>query len=154
MTFEPNPLNWSPSLRSLAALITVLGAIWALGESVTRAIYHFAEVQTTIVSQVRGVQVQLSETKGAIADANAQRDKSLIGLKGEIIPRIDKLEGAVHDAEREASAAKQRADDLKEQIGDLKGIAQQSLSHVRSLDDDIKATRRAVEPKIDRPAVP
>lgn len=147
MTFEPNPLHWSPSLRSLAALITVLGAIWALGESVTRAIYHFAEVQTTIVSQVRGVQVQIDETKSSLVEAGIQRDKAVAAIKTEIVPRIEKIEDAVHDAEREAAAAKQRADDIKEDLGALKAIAQQSLSVAKSHDEDIKATRKAVAPK-------
>lgn len=144
---ELNPLRWSPNMKTVTGLLALVGSIWGAAVPGVQAIYHLAEVQTTVLAKIQGVQVQLSETKAALVDENVQRDKSLGALKTEIVPRIVKLEDTVSETKADAAAAKQRADDLKEQIGDLKNLARQSLDVAKSHDEDIRATRQAVAPK-------
>lgn len=151
MALEPNPFKWSQNLKTLTQgvvlITTIIGSAWGAASYIGGKIYAFAEVQTTIVQQLHGVESQLTEAKNSIAAENRARDASLNGLKGDLAPRIDRLEGAVHDAQTEAAAAKQRVTDMTSDLADLKDLAHQNLRLSASHDDDIKATRRAVAPK-------
>lgn len=147
MSLDPNPFRWSANVKTMGGLLALVGSIWGSADYIGGKIYHFAEIQTAMLAKINGVQTQLSEAKAALADENVQRDRSLGALKGEVVPRIEKLETSVSEARADTAAAKQRADDLKEQIGDIKNIALQSLGIARSHDADIRATRRAVAPK-------
>lgn len=151
MTLEPNPFKWSQNLKTLTQgvvlISTIIGSAWGAASYIGGTIYHFAEVQTTIIQQIKGVQVQLSDAKSAVADSNTQRERALNSLEGKIVPRVDKLEDAIQDAKTEAAAAKQRVDDMKEALIEIKSLTRQSLDKAASHDDDIKATRNAVAPK-------
>lgn len=155
MSVEPNPFKWSVNLKTLVGLLAVIGSIWGGAKLGTDAIYHFAEVQTNIMNQLVGLKGQLVDQKAEMANQGAHNEHSLDVLENKITPRIDKLEIAVHSAESEASAAKARADDMKEDLHELKDIATRTFDVTQSNNADIKATRRAVAPKPgDHPAIP
>ena len=147
----PNPFNWSSNVKSLSAvvtlIVTILGSAWGATNYIGGKIYDFAAIQTRIVQQLNTMAAQILDTKSAITAEDTKREKGFEGIKSELNPRIDHLETAVHSAETEASAAKQRADDMKEQINRLTDLAQRTLNITSSHDADIKATRRAVAPK-------
>jgi hypothetical protein len=135
-----NPINWSSDAKALAQLavlvITIIGSVGGLG-------IYLGDIK----GEINAVQYELVDEKSALKESNEQRQSSLNNLKGEVIPRIDNLERAVHAAETEASAAKQRSDDMKEDLKQLKDLAVRNLNVTESHDADIKATREAVAPK-------
>jgi peptidoglycan hydrolase CwlO-like protein len=147
MRVDPNPFNWSADIKALAQLIMLIGTIsgWAiyLGDKV----YQFAEAQTHMIEQIKTVHAQIVEQKAEIQDTNRQREVSIAELRGNLDPRIAALEQAVHTAETEAAAAKMRADDMKEDLKQLKDLAVRNLNVTESHGADIKATREAVAPK-------
>jgi hypothetical protein len=151
-----NPLGWSQNAKALSQLITVIltiiGSATGGAAYIGGKIYAFAEIQTTIVQQLRGVQGQIGEAKAALEAQNGERDRALAVLKAEVVPRIADLERAVTTAQSNAAATKQLVDDMKGDLGDLKDLARQNLRISASHDDDIKATRRAVAPKGIDPA--
>src|SRR5271156_3320773 len=100
MKLDPNPSHWSQDVKTLGHLITIVitiigsiaGGAWYLGGE----IYKFAETQTMMVQQLRAVQGQVVEAKMAAHDEGETRERSITSLRGDILPRIDRLEGAVH----------------------------------------------------------
>lgn len=157
MKLDPNPSHWSPDVKTLGHLVTIIitivgsvgGGAWYLG----REIYVFAEAQTRMVQQLKTVQGQVVEAKLAAHDEGETREKSITGLRSDIMPRIDRLEGAVQKAETEAAAVRTRADDMKEDLRRILDVAQRNLNVTESHGADIRATRDAVSPR-DGPAPP
>lgn len=143
-----NPIRWSADMKAISQLITlvitIIGSVGSLAAYLGSEIYKFAVAQTMMVQELRVVQNQLSDEKTAIIDENKQRTVSLTGLKTELVPRIQILENAINKAEQDASAARQRADDMKEDLRNLKDLATRNLSVTESHDADIRATRKAV----------
>jgi len=148
MTMDPNPAHWSPDIKALSQLVTlvvtILGSVGGGAVYIGDKIYNFAEAQTELIEQVKNMQGQLVEQKSSIQDENRQRTISLDGLKGDLTPRIDKLETAVHTAENEAAAAHERADDMKKLLDRIEDLAIRNLEVSKSHDADIKATAKAV----------
>jgi len=155
-SFDPNPTHWSPDLKAVSQLVTLIitivgsvgGGSFYLGEK----IYDFAEAQTLLIQQVHEMQGQLVEQRSQIQDENLQRSHSLADLKGDIVPRIAKLEEAIHVAEVEAAAARQHAEDMKETLRRLEDYASKNLAVTESHDADIKATAKAVGAEDGTPA--
>ena len=146
-----NPKNWSADMKALGQLIilviSIVGSVGGFGIYVGSGIYKLAEIQTLTMFQLRTLQTQMVEAQGALVESNKQREVSINGLKLELSPRIDTLETAIHIAETEASAAKQRADDMKEDLRRILALTEKNLNVNESHTDDIKATREAVAPK-------
>ena len=122
---SPNPLRWSPDLKSLSSLITLVGAIvsstvggaWWIGGK----IYDFSKSQTVIIQHIKSIE-------------------------DGVVPRVVKLESDIIETKTNAAAAKQRVDDMAENLKELKSLAQQNLTVSQSHSVDIKATRQAVAP--------
>ena len=157
MKLDPNPAHWSSDAKTLSHLITLVitivgsigGGAWYLGGK----IYEFAETQTMMAQQLKDVQGQVIEAKAAAHAEGDMREKSITGLRTDMLPRIDRLEAAVQKAETEASAVRARSDDMKEDLRRILDVAQRNLNVTESHGADIKATRDAVAPK-DPPAPP
>lgn len=146
MKIDPNPLHWSEDIKALGRLLTLVMTIGGPLVYIGQGLYNFAEAQTQLIQQVRNMQEQLIDEKVQIQDANVQRERAFIGLKDDVVPRIMKLEDAIHGAEREASAAHARAEDMKEMLKKLEDYAAKNLAVTESHNADIKATRQAVDP--------
>lgn len=153
MKIEPNPARWSPDAKALGrtflqvfpVVVSIIGGVWYIGSGM----YSVGAQQARMLDKIEVMQAQIGDAKTAIQDENKQREGAFIGLKGEISPRIDKLETAVHTAESEASAAHARADDMKRSLDRLEDLAVRNLNVSESHDADIRATRNAVAPKDD-----
>ena len=148
MSLDRNPANWSPDVKALTQLVTLIvtiaGSVGGGAFYIGDKIYDFATAQTELIQQVKNMQGQLIDESVAIKDANMQREKSLVALKNDLEPRINTLEKAIHTAENEASAAHQRADDMKETLRRLEDYATKNLAVTESHDADIRATAKAV----------
>ena len=120
-----NPFTWPSDMKNLAGVatlvITILGASWGAAESIGGKIYAYAQNQTKII-------------------------ESLEGIKKDVVPRVVKLESDIIETKTNAAAAKQRVDDMAENLKELKSLAQQNLTVSQSHSVDIKATRQAVAP--------
>jgi hypothetical protein len=165
MKIEPNPARWSPDGKALGRIFlqvfpvvtAIIGGVWFI----VAGIYSVGAQQARMLDKIEVMQGQVVDARTAIGDENKQRTQALDGLKSDIGPRIAKLEDAVHKAESEASAAHQRMDDVKEQLGRIEEIGQQGLAVSRSHSsviqetrDDARATRDALVPKDNDPGPP
>lgn len=148
LKLDPNPSHWSPDIKALSQLVTlvvtILGSVGGGAFYLGDKIYDFAAAQTVLLQQVREMQGQLIDQRLQIQDENTQRARALDSLKGDLTPRITKLEEAIHIAETEAAGARQRADDMKETLRRLEDYASKNLAVSESHDADIKATAKAV----------
>src|SRR5271170_513707 len=157
MKIDANPAHWSSDVKTLGHLIvivtTIVGSIgggaWYLGGR----IYEFAEAQTMMLEKLKMVQTQVVEAKTAAHEEGDMRERSIAGLRLDILPRIDRLEGAVQKAETEAMQVRTSAADMKEDLRRILDVAQRNLNVTESHGADIKATRDAVVGK-DAPAPP
>lgn len=141
---DPNPLHWSSDIKTISAIlvmvVTVIGSSWKAADYIGEKIYTFAEIQTKTLEQ-------LTQVKSDIVESNRAREQSLAQLSKALLPRIDTLEKAVNAAESEASAAKARADDMKDDLRALKGLASQNLAVSVSHSEAINATRAVIAPR-------
>lgn len=150
MTFQPNPFRWPSDMKQLLGLLSILATIAGAANYVGGKIYEFGRGQERVENAQKATQRDVVETKASILDENHQRENAFNGLKAEVVPRISQLESAVHVAQTEASAARQRADDMKESLVELKNLAMRNLEISTSHGDDISATRNAVAPRNPR----
>ena len=144
---ETNPFRWSPDIKALSQLVTLIVTI--VGSAAGGAIYIGEQIYSFAETQTKMVQSQVIEAKAAAHEEGNVREKSITELRVVLAPRIEKLEDAVQKAETEASAARQRIDDMKEDLRQLKDLAQRNLTVTESHGADIRATRDAVAPKDD-----
>jgi outer membrane murein-binding lipoprotein Lpp len=127
---DPNPLHWSPDIKAISAglvmIVTIVGSAWKAADYIGGKIYNLAEVQTRTLLEMQTLQAQQTA----------------------LVPRIDTLEKAVNTAEAAAAAAKARADDMKDDLIDLKKVASQNLAVSVSHSEAINATREKIAPKM------
>jgi chromosome segregation ATPase len=162
---EPNPARWSPDGKALGRVFlqvfpvvaTLVGGVWYIGS----LIYNVGAQQERMLDKIEMMQAQVIDAKTAIDAENKQRTQAFDALKNDITPRIGSLEGAVHKAESEASAAHERIEDVKERLVRIEELGQQGLelsrshsSDIRETRDDARATRDAVVPKDTDPGPP
>jgi regulator of replication initiation timing len=153
VSIEPNPFHWSPNMKALSALLSLLVMLGGSAKYLGGEIYYFAEAQTLMSQRVLALQGQMNDAKIAIGDENVQRDKSLTLLKTELSPRIDNLEKVVQSTQMEAAAAKQQIIDMKDDLSRIEVLSQENLkvtnehtSTINETRDDIRATKNAVLP--------
>lgn len=143
MKADFNPFHWSSDIKTIAGVITIaitiIGSAWKGASFVGEGIYSFAKGQTVILDKLSALQAQ-------IVNENSQREKAINGLGAAVIPRVDKLEDAVHNAAAEAAAAKQKASDMTDVLRHVEDLATQNLRVSRSNSEDIHITREAVSP--------
>lgn len=159
LNVDPNPLHWSTDVKTIGGvlimILTITGSAWKAADYIGGNIYRFAEIQTRTLNQLEALQKQQVDfkvdLKTNLSDENTAREKSMSGLEQALVPRIETLEKAVNVAKSEASAAKARADDMKEDLRDLKGLASQNLAVSQSHTEAITATRNVVAPKNSQP---
>jgi sensor domain CHASE-containing protein len=111
------------TLNTASVIFAIVGSVATAMSWLGNKLYDNATIQTAIVEELKVTQQQLSI----------------------INPKIDLLEDAIGSAKAEALAAKQRVDDLKEDVKDLKSIGLQNLSVSNSHTPIINETNKAVK---------
>jgi hypothetical protein len=107
-------------------VITIIGAAWSGVNAIGKMVYDFAAIQTRMLDEIKNLKIE---------------------VHGDVVPSIDKLKDAVHVAETAAAAAKQRADDMENEMHSLETLAKENLAVSRSHSAAIDATLQAVTPK-------
>lgn len=112
-------------IETILTMLTVVGSVGSAVLFLSSKIYTSAEAATMVAEEIKGLQTQI------------------IG----IVPRIERLEITVQGAQTDAATARQRADDMKETLDEVKVIAQKGLDVSNSHTPILDATRRAIAPR-------